>query len=60
VTHALQIKLLAAILAVLVVIAGLLLSGGRPSIQLTEQERKDQRQLEKKMSHVPSKKYLVP
>jgi len=58
-TKAIQLKLLIAILAVLGVIAGLLLRGGRPSVVLTPQERQLQKKLAQKT--MPStKRYIVP
>ena len=56
--NTLQIKLLAAILAVLAVIAGLLVRGGR-HIELTPEDRQLQQKLEQKVQPSP-KKYLVP
>jgi hypothetical protein len=57
-TKALQIKLLAAILAVFGVIAGLMTRGGRP-IQLTPADQQLQQKLALKVQ--PSKHpYLVP
>jgi hypothetical protein len=57
-TKALQIKLLAAILAVLGVIAGLMTRGGRP-IQVTAADQQLQQKLALKVQ--PSKRpYLVP
>ena len=47
-TKAIQLKLLIAILAVLGVIAGLLLRGGRPSVVLTPQDQQLQKKLAQK------------
>ncbi len=59
-TQALSLKLLAALLAVLLVIAGLIAKGGRVAVHLTPEEKHDQQIIEKKMTHVPAKRYLVP
>jgi hypothetical protein len=58
-TKSIQIKLLVAILAVLGVIAGLLVRGGRPSVVLTRQDQELQKKLAQKT--MPSaKRYIVP
>jgi hypothetical protein len=58
-TKAIQVKLLLAILAVLVVIAGLLIRGGRPAIVLTQKDVELQKKLAQKVQ--PSdRRYLVP
>ena len=56
--NTLQVKLLAAILAVLGVIAGLMIRGGR-HIELSQEDRQLQQKLEQKVQPSP-KKYLVP
>jgi hypothetical protein len=57
-TNALQIKLLAVILAVLGVVAALLIRGGRP-IEITQQDRQLQQKLGQKVQ--PSAhRYVVP
>jgi hypothetical protein len=55
----LQVKLLAAILAVLVVIAGYLIHGLRPSYTLTDQEKQTQKTFDQKVQP-PNKPYLEP
>ena len=57
-TKGIQIKLLAAILGVLIVIAGLLARGGR-SIEITPADRQLQRKLSQKVAP-PDRKYLIP
>jgi hypothetical protein len=58
-TKAIQLKLMIAILAVLGVIAGLLIRGGRPSVVLTPQDQQLQKKLAQKT--MPSaKRYIVP
>jgi hypothetical protein len=57
-TRALQIKLLAGILAVLGVIAALAVRGGRP-IPVTKADQQLQRKLEQKVMPSP-KRYVVP
>ena len=57
-TRALQIKLLAGILAVLGVIAALAVRGG-PSIPVTKADQQLQRKLEQKVMPSP-KRYVVP
>ena len=57
-TKALQIKLLAAILAVLGVVAALLLRGGRP-IKVTQQDRQLEQKLARK-TQPSAHRYLVP
>jgi hypothetical protein len=57
-TNTLQIKLLAAILALLSVIAALIFRGGR-HIEITHQDRELQQTLEHKVQPSP-RKYLVP
>ena len=56
--NTLQVKLIAGILAVLAVIAGLMLRGGR-HIELSHEDRQLQQKLEQKVQPSP-KKYLVP
>lgn len=56
--NTLQIKLLAAILAILGVVAAIMIRGGRP-IKVTQEDRQLQRKLEQKVQ--PSDhRYLVP
>jgi hypothetical protein len=57
-TKAIQVKLLIAILAVLVVIASLMKRGGNP-IQVTPADRQLQRKLAQKLQPSP-KRYLIP
>jgi hypothetical protein len=57
-TKALQIKLLAVILAVLAAVAALLIRGGR-SIEVTQQDRKLQQKLAQKVQPSPHR-YVVP
>jgi hypothetical protein len=57
-TRALQIKLLAGILAVLGVVAALLIRGGRP-IAVTPQDRQLQQKLAHKVQPSPHR-YVVP
>ena len=58
-TQSLQIKLLAAILAVLGVVAGLVIHSRRPSFTLTTEDKQLQHQLEQ--TTLPSEKpYLEP
>jgi membrane protein implicated in regulation of membrane protease activity len=57
-TKALQIKLLAVILAVLAVVAALLIRGGR-SIEVTQQDRQLQQKLAQKVQP-SSHSYVVP
>jgi hypothetical protein len=54
----LQLKLLAAILAILGVVAALMIRGGRP-IPVTQEERQLQKTLEQKVQPSPHK-YVVP
>jgi len=56
--NTLQVKLLAAILAFLGVIAGLMIRGGR-HIELNQEDRQLQQKLEQRVQPSP-KKYLVP
>ena len=56
---AIQVKLLVAILTVLIVIAGLLMKGGRQIAPLTPQQQKDKRVMEQKI-RPHAKRYLVP
>jgi len=56
--NTLQVKLLAAILAFLGVIAALMIRGGR-HIELSHEDRQLQQKLEQKVQPSP-KKYLVP
>ena len=49
-TQALSLKLLAVLLAVLLVIAGLIARGGRVAVQLTPEEKHEQQIIEKKMT----------
>ena len=56
--NTLQIKFLAAILAILGVVAAIMIRGGRP-IKVTQEDRQLQRKLEQKVQ--PSDhRYLVP
>jgi hypothetical protein len=58
-TKALQIKLLVAILAVLGVIAGLMIRGGRSSIVLTDKDKQTQKTFGQK-AQPSAKPYLEP
>ena len=57
-TKALQIKLLATLLGVLVLIAGLLAHANRP-VEITPADRRLQKKLEQKVQ-LPDRHYLVP
>lgn len=58
-TKAIQIKLLAVILGVLVIIAFLLARGGRP-VTLTPADRQTQQKLDQKMRKPRDKNHIVP
>ncbi len=58
-TKAIQIKSLAVILGVLVIIAFLLARGGRP-VTLTPADRQTQQKLDQKMRKPRDKNHIVP